>query len=102
IRAVFILNTHIIIMETLESSGIKALKMVIEESPMPIALYLGPEIRIKIANKAMLQAWGKGSEVLGKTLEEAVPELSDQPFPDLLRKVYRTGVIHEAREDRAL
>jgi hypothetical protein len=37
-------------------------------SETPTAVYSGEEIRIELANAAMLKAWGKGPEVIGGTL----------------------------------
>jgi light-regulated signal transduction histidine kinase (bacteriophytochrome) len=33
---------------------------------------------------------------------EALPELKDQPFPRLLEQVYRTGLSHHGREEKAI
>lgn len=72
----------------------------IEESPMPMALYVGKEMRIRIANKAMQDAWGKDASAIGKTLREALPELESQPFSKLLDDVFTTGIPYIAKEDR--
>jgi PAS domain S-box-containing protein len=86
-------------MEPLEND-IPALRAIIEESPTPIGLYVGPEMRVQYANKAMItNTWGKEPSVIGKTLHEALPELEGQPFHDLLKKVYETGIAYEATED---
>jgi hypothetical protein len=45
-------------------------------SETPTAVYSGEEIRIELANAAMLKAWGKGPEVIGGTLAEALPEIT--------------------------
>ncbi|PWS26009.1 hypothetical protein DHW03_18345 [Pedobacter yonginense] len=72
----------------------------IEESPMPIALYVGENMLIKVANKAMLNAWGKDASVIGKELHIALPELEGQPFLQILKNVFQTGIAYEAKEDR--
>jgi PAS domain S-box-containing protein len=56
------------------------------------AVYTGEEITIEFANDAMLKAWGKTKEVIGSTLGEALPEISDQPFLEMLQRVWKTGV----------
>jgi PAS domain S-box-containing protein len=61
-------------------------------SETPTAVYSGEEIRIELANAAMLKAWGKGPEVIGGTLAEALPEIANQPFSKMLQKVWRTGI----------
>jgi len=72
----------------------------IEESPMPISLYVGENMVIKIANKAILNAWGKDASVIGKELSQALPELEGQPFLQILKNVFQTGVAYEAKEDK--
>ncbi|WP_145860525.1 PAS domain-containing sensor histidine kinase [Pedobacter suwonensis] len=74
----------------------------IEESPMPIALYTGENMIIEVANKAMLKAWGRDASVIGKELALALPELKDQPFLDILKQVRSTGMPYEAKEDKAV
>jgi PAS domain S-box-containing protein len=61
-------------------------------SETPTAVYSGEEIRIELANAAMLKAWGKGAEVIGGTLAEALPEIANQPFSKMLQEVWRTGI----------
>ncbi|MCX2575540.1 PAS domain-containing sensor histidine kinase [Pedobacter sandarakinus] len=74
----------------------------IEESEMPIALYAGENLNISIANKAMLQAWGKDESVKGMPLEMALPELEGQPFIQILKDVFKTGNRYEAKRDKVL
>lgn len=73
----------------------------IEGSPYPIYLILGDELRVAVANAATLKAWGKDKSVVGKRFSEALPELKDQPFEQLLRKVMATGEPYYAVNDRA-
>jgi len=56
-----------------------------------VAVYSGEEIRIELASPAMLAAWGRGPEVIGKTLSEALPEIANQPFLQMLQQVWKTG-----------
>ncbi|SEQ94266.1 ATP-binding protein [Pedobacter rhizosphaerae] len=72
----------------------------IEESPMPIALYVGKEMLIRVANAAILNAWGRDASVIGQNLADALPELKDQPFLQILDEVFQTGVAYNAKEDR--
>jgi len=76
-------------------------KIVVEEASILAALYTGPEIRIRIANKLMLQAWGKDESVIGKTIREANPEWEGQPFFDYFDNVFKTGIEYVAIEERA-
>lgn len=76
-------------------------RIAIEESSILTALYTGPEIRIKFANKLMLKAWGKDDSIFGMPIRQAVPELEGQPFFDYFDQVYRTGIEHVSVEERA-
>jgi signal transduction histidine kinase/DNA-binding response OmpR family regulator len=67
------------------------------QAPFPVAIFRGPEHVIELANDATLEAWAKGPDIVGRPLLEARPEIRNQPFPDLLDTVYRTGKTHEGR-----
>lgn len=56
-----------------------------------VAVYSGEEILVELANPAMLSAWGKSQDVIGKTLSDALPEIADQPFLKMLQDVWRSG-----------
>lgn len=56
------------------------------------AVHVGEDARIEFANQAMLSIWGRGPEVIGKGLEEALPELSGQPFIEMFARVWREGI----------
>ena len=73
----------------------------INAAPLASAIYHTRDIVITSANAQMLAFWGKGKEVIGKPLIEAVPELKGQPFVALLQKVFDTGVAHHAEKDSA-
>jgi PAS domain S-box-containing protein len=75
-------------------------RTLIEESPTPVALYVGRDMHIQLANDAMLKLWGKSNTVISKTLREALPELEGQPFHQILNDVLTTGIPYEATEDR--
>ncbi|RYG18915.1 MAG: PAS domain S-box protein [Chitinophagaceae bacterium] len=74
--------------------------ILIEESEMPIALYVGANMNIQVANKAILKAWGKDDAVKGMELAKALPELDGQPFMQILKDVFETGIAYEAKEDK--
>jgi two-component system CheB/CheR fusion protein len=67
---------------------------------MSVALYVGSEIVIKMANQEMLRTWGKDESVIGKTVYEALPELEGQPFYQLLKNVFNTGIPYQSTDDR--
>jgi PAS domain S-box-containing protein len=65
------------------------------------AVYTGEELLIEIANNEMIRFWGKDRSVIGRSFIEAVPELIGQPFFDLLKEVWRTGITYEAKNTAA-
>ena len=69
--------------------------------PFPIAILRGNDHVIETVNNATLDAWGRGPEVIGKPLLDALPELKGQPFPTLLDEVFATGTTHVGREELA-
>ena len=56
------------------------------------AVHIGETAVIQAANDAMLRIWGKDKSVIGKSLEEALPELKGQPFIDLFKRVWTEGL----------
>jgi len=76
------------------------IRNIVEEATVATAIYVGKEMKIELANEAMLKVWGKNSNVLGKTLREALPELEGQPFHELLEEVYSTGNTYWGKEDK--
>jgi len=65
------------------------------------AVHVGEDARIEFANQAMLNIWGRGSEVIGKGLGEAMPELDGQPFIDMFAKVWREGITISGNDTAA-
>ncbi|MBO0951395.1 PAS domain-containing sensor histidine kinase [Fibrella forsythiae] len=72
------------------------LRRVIEVSPVAMALHVGPDHRIELANDTILMFWGKDRSVLGHPFREAVPELAGQNFFELIDQVYATGEPYQA------
>ena len=68
-----------------------------EIMPSFSAVLVGPTFVFQLANQSYFDVVGRGSEIIGKTLIEALPEIADQPFPALLEEVYRTGKPFEAK-----
>ena len=74
-------------------------KELTEISDHSTALYRGEDLVIEFANDQMIKTWGKTKAVIGKKLEEALPELEGQPFIDILKNILRTGESYIAKED---
>jgi PAS domain-containing protein len=60
------------------------------QAPAPVALLRGPRHVFEFANDAYLRLVG-GREVVGKALGEALPEIIEQGFLELLDGVLRSG-----------
>jgi PAS domain S-box-containing protein len=65
------------------------LQHVLSQAPAAIATLSGPEHRFTFANAQYLQLVSR--PVLGKKVAEALPELTEQGFLDLLNRVYTSG-----------
>ncbi|XWW44477.1 PAS domain S-box protein [Fibrella sp. USSR17] len=71
----------------------------IEQAPVAMALFSGPQFVIKLANERVLEFWGRQREqVINKPLFEALPESSGQGYEERLTAVYTTGERFEAKE----
>ncbi len=71
------------------------------QAPMAVCIIKGEELIIELANSKVLEVWRKDVSVIGKPLLEALPEVADTAFPDLLYKVMRTGEPYHANESHA-
>lgn len=72
----------------------------VESAPFPIGVYIGQELRIKIANQTMLDTWGKGNNVIGKLYTEILPELDGQQVFQELLSVLDSGVAVHKKYNR--
>jgi len=70
-------------------------------TPTGTAVFTGPDLRLELINEAMLKLWNKDASVMGKPFGEAMPELVDQSFPELIRQVYATGQPYRSQEGKA-
>jgi len=76
------------------------LKNIVDNTPLPIAVYTGNELKIELANPAMIKAWGKGTEVIGKKYLEVVPEIENQQIFDQALRVFQTGIPFHAKNKK--
>ncbi len=68
------------------------LNSILSLSKTATAIHVGEDATIQFANHAMLQIWGKDEQVIGKSLEQALPELKGQPFIEMFARVWREGL----------
>lgn len=69
------------------------LHSIIDTAPAAIGVFVGRDLVIQHPNRAFIEIVGKGWDVVGKPLREAMPELlsEGQPYLDILDKVFTTG-----------
>lgn len=76
------------------------IRQLVENAPFPIAVYVGKEMRIELANESIINIWGKGSDVIGKTYKEILPELQNQSIFEQVATVFETGQSYHSRNSR--
>ena len=67
-------------------------------SPFMMAVFKGESMIIDIANNAILESWGKGNDVIGKSIYEVMPEIIEQGYDKLFLDVFKTGIPFFAYE----
>ena len=66
-------------------------RSIIEQAPLAIGLLSGIEMKIDVGNDSIFHVWGRDKSVKGMRLIDALPEIKDQGFIELLEEVYQTG-----------
>ncbi len=75
------------------------LRRVIMQSPVAMAILMGDQFIIEMANQKALEVWGKKyEEVINQSAMKAFPELIEQGFDKILSGVYTTGKPFIANE----
>jgi PAS domain S-box-containing protein len=73
---------------------------VVESAPFPIGVYTGPDLTIRLANQVMIDVWGKGPDVIGKSYMDVLPELKDTGIYRQILDVMATGIPYHAKNTR--
>jgi PAS domain S-box-containing protein len=68
------------------------------QAPVPIQIFKGPDLIMELANEPTLITWGRGPEIIGKSLSEAFPEFKEQGYAKLLSAVIESGEGHHEYE----
>lgn len=68
------------------------------DAPSMIAVLRGPDHVIELANAFYLKATGTDTDIIGKSVAEALPEVVNQGFIELLDTVYRSGKAYVGNE----
>ena len=91
-------TNHVKARKKIEESE-QQLRSIIESSPFPIGVFFGKEMSIQFANKAILDSWGKGPDVIGKKYRDVLPELENQAVFEHLDRVFETGISFHSRNN---
>jgi PAS domain S-box-containing protein len=78
-------------------AGRRKLHELFMQAPIPVAVMSGPDHVFALANPSYCALVGR-DDVLGKTLREALPELSNHAVIDMLDKVYQSGRAVQVNE----
>jgi len=85
--------------QTIEASE-QRLRSLVESAPFPIAVYTGLEMRIQFVNQSVIDIWGKGKDIVGRTYAEVLPELANQGIYQQLENVFTTAIPFHAHNQR--
>ncbi|RYD78072.1 MAG: PAS domain S-box protein, partial [Sphingobacteriales bacterium] len=85
------------------SESERRFRSMVMQSPIPMTILRGKDYIIETANNVMFEAvWRKKeNEVIGRPILKVFPELMEQKYPELLKKVFTTGVMHTEKESVA-
>ncbi|MBT1704509.1 PAS domain-containing sensor histidine kinase [Chryseosolibacter indicus] len=72
-------------------AGEAQFRNMIEQAPMAISLLTGRDMIIEVGNDKIFEIWGKEPSITGKKLVDALPEIKEQGFIELLEQVYDNG-----------
>ena len=72
-----------------------------DQAPGFVAVLNGPEHLFEMANTAYLELIGR-QDIVGLKVDEALPEVVDQGFVDVLDEVFRTGQAYIGRRERVV
>ncbi|WP_295117188.1 PAS domain S-box protein [uncultured Chitinophaga sp.] len=76
-------------------------RSMIEQAPVAMGVLKGYDMLVETANDELLEVWGKDRSAVGKPMLEALPEIANQGFPELITQVYETGIPHYGYETMA-
>lgn len=79
---------------------LKLLKDIVDNTPLPIAVYTGLDLKVELANPAMIMTWGKGEGVIGKNYLDILPEIQNQQIFDQALTVLKTGIAFHAKDKK--
>jgi PAS domain S-box-containing protein len=74
------------------------IRSIIASAPAGMGLFVGRDLIVELPNQTFIDIVGKGWDIVGKPLREAMPELlsEGQPFLKILDDVFTTGVMFQS------
>lgn len=79
----------------------KQLLKILALSKDATAIYINENLKIGFVNEAMLAFWDKPYDIIGQNFADAMPELIEQGFIDLLKSVWSSGKTYQAKDTAA-
>ncbi|WP_336731972.1 PAS domain-containing sensor histidine kinase [Chryseobacterium sp. VD8] len=76
----------------------ESLKILFSQAPVAMSLLMGEDFIISNANQQILELWGRDASVIGKKLEEVLPEIRPEGIFEILDNVYRTGEVFKGNK----
>ncbi|MFS4418239.1 PAS domain-containing protein [Maribacter sp. 2307ULW6-5] len=85
--------TQTVLLKQILGENERKFRKMVMQSPIPMAVFRGPDLIIEMANKVMLETfWHREeSEVSGRGLAQVFPEVKDQKYWRALQQVLETG-----------
>lgn len=77
-------------------------KHLISDAPVAIGVLSGKNMIVESANRKLLEIWGKNQTILGLSITEALPEIIGQPYIEILKNVYESGMPYYGNEKKAI
>lgn len=74
-------------------------RFLVNQAPVAICVLDSDDLRIESANEMMLQILGKSADIIGEKYGDAVPELKNQAYLEILTEVFKTGKPHVGNEE---
>lgn len=88
--AIVVETTERVLLDRRNAAEHERLQKLFEQAPTFMAMLNGPEYRFELVNPGYRKLIGN-RDVLGKTVEQALPEVAGQGYVNLLDRVYQTG-----------
>lgn len=87
-------------MGNIYTANLHLLQAVVDNAHLPIGVYHDQDLQIILANKCMIDTYGKGDDVIGKSYMQLLPELATQGIFDQLLHVLNTGYPFSAKDQK--